>query len=94
MKTFKERGVSVVAFIEHWVFIGERYGWRYAGTHPKDLSHTTDPLIEAKRLCRLWQDRENRYQLRAREPFGIETKQQLGFMSEVQLANIIQRADA
>uniref|UniRef100_A0AB39CE37 Uncharacterized protein n=1 Tax=Pseudomonas phage HRDY3 TaxID=3236930 RepID=A0AB39CE37_9VIRU len=93
MQTFKERGVSVVAFIEHWTFIGERYGWRYAGTQPKDLSHTTDPLIEARRLCRLWQDNENRYKIRDRDPFGIETSEQLGFLSVDQLASIIRRAN-
>jgi hypothetical protein len=91
MRTFKEQGVSVVAFIEHWVYIGPRHGWRFAGIIPREVSDVADPIIESKRLCNMWRTEQDRYKLRDREPFGIETKEQLGFLSLGQLSDIIRK---
>ena len=93
MKTFSERGVTVVAYIEHWQFISPRYGWMYSGTHMHNVSNSHDPYFEAKKLCAMWAETEHRYKLRDREPFGVVTKEQTGNMGAEQFRNLVQRAN-
>ena len=93
MQTFKERGVSVVAFIEHWTYNGERYGWRYSGTFAHDVSHNADPYAATQKLLSMWKTSEDRYKLRDRDPFGVETKENINTMSAGQFYSLVRRSN-